>query len=101
MGEVVGGGRRGEVEVEIVRDDVGRRDAPRLAVLGAVGSVRTAPPGGALSELLVSHGPGLRVALAACGRIDLVVPDVLRGARSIEEQQVNRDLRVWLEKTFR
>src|SRR5690606_11380304 len=71
-------------------------------VLGrfAVGAFLAAPPLGALGELLVAHGSGLRVALAALWRVDLVEPGLLRGAGLVEEEKVRGDLSVRREDTL-
>src|SRR5260370_7749565 len=92
MGEVIGCGRGSEVEVVVVRDDVSRRNVPGIAALRAVDPVGTTPPGRALGELLIAHGPSLRVALTRRRWVDLVIPDFLRGAGSLEKHHAHSDL---------
>src|SRR5438876_63231 len=78
------------VEIASVGDEFGRGDLPGEDVLHAL-----VPPSDAIGELSELEGDGLGVVLPALGERLLIVPDVLRRPRAIEEEDIRWDAGVW------
>ena len=80
------------VEVAVVGQQLLDRHLPGAVVLLAL-----VPPGQAGLELLELERLGLGVVLPALGQRVLVVPDLLRRAGAVEEEEVRGDAGVWGE----
>jgi len=94
VSEVIRAIRIVEVEAEAVGLDVGHGYPPRPLTLLPI-----RPPGLAVGELLEAQRLGLRILLAPLWRRHLVVPDLLRPPRLLEEQEVRGYGGVGLEDT--
>src|SRR5438045_138762 len=88
--------RIADVEVVAVSRDVLSRHEPGALVLGSL-----PPPCLAAGELVEPHRPRLRVLLATVRWLHLVKPRLSRGTGLVEEQEIRRDCRVWLEGAIR
>jgi hypothetical protein len=84
-----------DTALRIALDQVSGRDLPGALVFLAV-----VPPGKTACELLIGHWCRLRVFLAALRQRQLKVPDVLRRAAGIEEDQVRRNVGIGCEHPF-
>ncbi len=83
MGDVVFGTGVFLVEITVVFEQLRRGNFPRSVVLSSL-----IPPRDAVGEFLKLNRGGLGVVLSSLRQWLLVVPDILRGAGSVEEQNV-------------